>query len=287
MSSIRFDRFVGGLEDPVEELHLVHDAVGPAFLRGAVVGEHDEHRVVELAHVAQAVDEPSDLVVGVVEERGERLLEATGEPPLILGQVVPRVDAGVARREPCALGDDTRRELAFEPTLPGDVPAVVELPPVLLHVARGCLVRGMGGAERDVREERAIGPHARGVGHHGEELVDQVFGEVVAVLRLARRCDEVVVADEFGMELVGLAFEEAVEPVEAAGEWPLVERSRRRALFHRGEVPLADTERGVALLAQHLGNGGGMVADVAEHVGEAGAEVRHAPASRRRAAIAR
>ncbi len=69
-----------------------------------------------------------------------------------------------------------------------------------------------------------------------------------------------VVADEFGVELVGLALEEAVEPVEAAGERPLVERAGGRALFHRGEVPLADAERGVALLAQHLGNGGGVVA---------------------------
>jgi hypothetical protein len=100
---------------------------------------------------------------------------------------------------------------------------------------------------------------------------------VVAVLGLRRRFDRVVVADEFGVELVGLALEESVEAVEPAGERPLLERSRRRALLHRGEVPLADAERGVALVAQHFGDGGGVVADVAEHVREAGAEVRHGP----------
>ena len=224
---------------------------------------------------AQAVDEAADLVVGVVEERGERLLQPAGESPLVLGQVVPCVDAGVAWRELRALGDDARRELAFEPTLPGHVPSLVEPAPVLLHVARRGLVRGMGGAERDVGEERAVGPDALGVRHHLEQPVDQVLGQVVAVLGLGRRLDGMVVADEFRVELVGLALEESVEPVEAAGERPLIERPGGGALFHRGEVPLADAEGGVALLAQHLGNGGGVVADVAEHVGEAGAEVRH------------
>ena len=43
------DRFVGRLEDAVEELHLVHHAERAALLRRAVVGEDDQHRVVELA----------------------------------------------------------------------------------------------------------------------------------------------------------------------------------------------------------------------------------------------
>ena len=85
--------------------------------------------------------------------------------------------------------------------------------------------------------------------------------------------DGVVVGDQFGMELVGFALQKAVETVEAPSQRPLVERSRRRALIERGQVPLTDGERGVALVAQYLGHGGRAVADVAQHVGEARTEV--------------
>ena len=173
--------------------------------------------------------------------------------------------------------DHAEFELALEPALAHDVPALVELPPVLRQVLRRRLVRRVGGAEREVGEERAVGPHADAVGDHPQRLVDQILREVVALVGPSRRRDRMVVGDELGMELVGLALHEPVEPVEAPTERPLVERAGRRTLLHRGEVPLADGERGVAGVAQHLGHRGGVVRDVAEHVGEPGAEVRHRP----------
>ncbi len=78
--------------------------------------------------VAQYLDQPADLVVGVVEERRERLLEAGREPLLVLGQVVPGVDAGIAGRQLGSLGDDAQLELALEPAGSHDVPALVERP---------------------------------------------------------------------------------------------------------------------------------------------------------------
>jgi hypothetical protein len=79
------------------------------------------------------------------------------------------------------------------------------------------------------------------------------------------------------MELVGLAVEEAVEAVEAAGERPLVGTDRRPSTRPSGEVPLADHEGRVALVVQHLGDRRGVVGDVAELVGEPGVEVRDRP----------
>ena len=86
-----------------------------------------------------------------------------------------------------------------------------------------------------------------------------------------------VVGHQFGVELVGLALHEPVEPVEPTRQRPLVERAGGRALLHRCEVPLADGERGVAGVAEHLGHRGSVVRDVAEHVRETRAEVRHRP----------
>ena len=116
--------------------------------------------VVELAHALEAVDQPADLVVGVVEEGGEGLLEAGGQAPLVLGQVVPRLDAGVAGGQLGALGDDAQLELAGEPALAGHVPALVVAAPVLGQVLRRRLVGGVGGAEGQVGEERPVGADA-------------------------------------------------------------------------------------------------------------------------------
>ena len=133
----------------------------------------------------------------------------------------------------------------------------------------------MRGAERDVGEERSVRTHPLAVADHPEELVDEIFADVVAVLGPGGCVDRVVVGDELGVELIGLALEEAVEAVEPATERPLVERARSGALVHRGEVPLAGAERGVALGPEDLGHGRCVVGDVAELVREPGLEVRH------------
>ena len=98
-------------------------------------------RVVELAELARAPStQPADLGVGVVEEGGEGLLEAGGEAAVVLRQLVPRLDAGVARRQLGAGGEQAQLLLAGEPLVAGDVPALVEAAAVLLEV----LVRAPG-----------------------------------------------------------------------------------------------------------------------------------------------
>ncbi len=49
------------------------------------------------------------------------------------------------------------------------------------------------------------------------------------------------------MELVGLAIEEPVEAVETTSQGPLVERTRRRTLFHRRKMPLAGAQGCISL----------------------------------------
>ena len=270
----------GGVDvfgEEVEVLHLVHDAGVPALLGCAVVGHHHEDGVVEQAALAQALYQATDLVVGVVEEGGERLLQPRGEPTLVVGELVPRLHPGVAGGQPGVGRDDPLVHLAAEPALAHHVPALVVAAAVLGQVRGRGLVRGVGGAEGHVGEERAVGAHRGAVGDHLEELVDQVLAHVVAVFGPTGWLDVVVVAHQVGVELVGLALQEPVEAVEATTEGPLVERAGGGALLHGRQVPLAHAEGGVALLAEHLGHGGGVVRDVAELVGEPGAEVGERP----------
>ena len=77
------------------------------------------------------------------------------------------------------------------------------------------------------------------------------------------------------MEVVGLALHEAVEPVETSLHRPIAEWPCRRCFPHRGQVPLAHTERRPSGRLQHLGDGGRRRIDPTAHVGKARVEVRH------------
>ncbi len=132
---------------------------------------------------------------------------------------------------------------------------------------------GVHGPERQVGEEGPVGPDGDRVVDEPDGVVDQVLAQVVAVVGGGGGLDVMVVVDEVGGELVRLALEEAVEPVEAPLERPLVEGAGRRGVLHGAQVPLADRERGVALVTEYLGHGGGVVRDLPAHVGVAAVEV--------------
>src|SRR5205807_9261076 len=109
--------------------------------------------------------------------------------------------------------------------------------------------------------------------HHALGVVDEVLGEVVAVLPGPGRLDLVVVAHEGGGELVGLAAEEAVEALEAPAQGPPGAGGSLVALLLGGEVPLADGPGGPAGVAQQLGEEGGRAGDAGVVAGEAGGQL--------------
>ena len=132
-------------------------AEGAALLAGAVVAHQQDQRVVEFADGRQVGDQASDLDVGVLEERGVGLLESRGESLLVLGELLPRVDALVARRQFGERRDDAELLLTREPLVARDVPSLVVATPVAREVLRWRLVRGVRRAEGQVREERSVG----------------------------------------------------------------------------------------------------------------------------------
>ena len=150
-------------------------------------------------------------------------------------------------------GDDPQLLLAREGLLAVGLPAVVELAGVLVGPLLGHVVRRVRGPEAEVQVEGLVGVDLPRVGDELDRLVDEVGGEVVALLRRRRRLDLVVVVDEVGIPLAGVAAEEAVEALEAARQRPAVVGPRRRLLVARRQVPLADHVGVVAVLEQHLG----------------------------------
>ena len=221
------DGLVGRLHQEVEELHLVQHAERSALLAGPVVRQQEDQGVVELAERVELVDQPADLVVGVVQEGGEGLLQAGGQPLVGVGHLVPGLDPGVARRQLGVGRDQPQLELAGEPPVAGGVPSFVVAPAVLVQVGRRGLVGRVGGAEGQVHEVGPVGPDRRGVVHEPDGVVDQVLAEVVALVGPGGGLDGVVVVDQLGVELVGLAVEEAVEAVEARAGTATGRRARR------------------------------------------------------------
>ena len=126
----------------VEELVLVDRAVRPALGARAVVGDHHDQRVVELADRLQEVEQPPDVVIGVLEEAGEHLHHAGVEPAFVGGELVPLLHVGVVPRQHGVRGDDAQLLLPREHLLAVGVPAVVELALVLV----GPFLRAPGAA---------------------------------------------------------------------------------------------------------------------------------------------
>ena len=105
------------------------------------------------------------------------------------------------------------------------------------------------------------------------DLVDEVGGEVVALLGRRRRLDLMVVVDQIGVPLAGVAAEEPVEALEAAAERPAVVGPGRGLLAARDQVPLADHVGVVALLEQDLRQEAVLERHVAVVAREAGGEL--------------
>ena len=186
-----------------------------------------------------------------------------------------------------ALGHHPAGHLALEDLGPPGVPPLVEDAPVGVDPLGRHVVRRVHGAEGEVQEEGLARRRLLLVLDHAHGLVGQVLAQVVALLGAARRVDGVVVADQVGRPVVGVALEEAVVPLEAEAERPGVEGPGGGPLPAGRQVPLADGQRRVPGVAQQAGQGGGRLRDPGRVAGERRAGCRPGSPCRRRGGCAR
>ncbi len=244
-------RLLHGAGERVPHPPVVERPRRSALGRRPVVGQDDDHRVLELAQLGQAVDEAAQLVVRVRQVRRERLHVAGVDRALDVAQVVPRRhplgpgrQLGVRREQP--LGD-----LLGQRRLPPRVPAAIEPSPVPLEPLGRRVVRRVASAGGEVAEPGLVDVDVAQVLHVLDRPVHQVDGEVVPLLERARWLDEVVVVHERRHELVRLPGEEPVEPLEAPTQRPAVPPGPQVLLVLRRQVPLADGPRRVPVGYQH------------------------------------
>jgi hypothetical protein len=90
---------------------------------------------------------------------------------------------------------------------------------------------------------RLLGPRLLRVADEADRRVGDVLGEVIPLFRTVGLFDEVVVRDQFGVSLIGLAADEAIEAVVAEAERPVLPVRADVERVHRHVVILPDPER--------------------------------------------
>jgi hypothetical protein len=163
--------------------HLVERAGDRALHAGAVVTpDPDDQRVVQLAQLVDRVDDPADVVVGVLREPGVDL-HLTGVVGLEFARdLIPGGERLVSRRQLRVRRDHAQFLLPGEGLLAKTVPSLVELALVLIRPFAGHMVRGVAAPSGEIDEERLAGVLRPDPVQPPDGLVGHGIGQVVRVL---------------------------------------------------------------------------------------------------------
>ena len=235
------------------ELQVVVRAIRTAFGARAVVAQHQEYGVIQLAEPRQLVDEARELRIHVRAHARVRLHETRINDTLVVGEARPWRHVGIGRRERRIRRKDAERFLPGVDDLPVLVPAHVELASIAIDPFARNMVRCMAGAECEVHEERLRQIAGAQLTDPADARSDQVFGQVIAGIVGRRRIQRCVVLDEVRVVLAALAGDESVVALEAPSERPRPARRGDVDFVDGRQMPLAEAMRRISLLDQHLG----------------------------------
>ena len=176
------------LRGAVEDEQLVERAVDRALGARAVVADDVvDERVVEHVEVLERVEQPADVVVGVLQEPGVHLHLASEHRLELVGHVVPGgISSGRAVSSQSAGITPSSFWRAKVSSRSASQPAS-KRPLYLSDHSFGHVVRRVRRARREVHEERLVGHERLLLAHPRDRLVGHVLGEVVALLGRLRR----------------------------------------------------------------------------------------------------
>jgi hypothetical protein len=164
----------------------------------------------------QGVDDPADVVVGVLQGARIDLHLAFQDGLDLLGHVVPGRYLVVAGGQVGVGANDAEFLLPGKSDLALGVPAVRELAPVFIGPLFRHMMRGVRRAGREVHEERLVRHEGLLGANPVDGMIGQVLSQVVALLRRRRWLDRIQALIQGRIVLVVLAADEPVEILETA-----------------------------------------------------------------------
>ena len=243
-----------GQRDAVLHRQLVERAGDRALHAGAVITpDPDDQRVVQLAELVDRVDDPADVVIGVLRIPGVDLHLAGVVGLELVRDLIPGREGRIPRRQLRVGGDHAQFLLPGEDLLAQTVPALVELALVLIRPLGRHVVRGVAAPGGEVHEERLAGVLPPDAVQPLDGLIGHGIGQVIRVLLVveARRgADDLLVLGQARVPLPRIPAQEAVEIVKTPPVRPPPERPGRALLAVGGQVPLAERRGAVPVLRQ-------------------------------------
>ena len=186
----------------VEEAPLVERAVGAALAAGAVVGDHDDDRVVELAATTRGSRRPArpgrrctrrspanTSAIRMKRRFSSSLSDSHGRTVSSSGQgwpsgpVTPGSPCGLMPLSSVSSGSSPSSFCRARIVVADRLVAVVEGALVLVGPLEEHVVRRVRGIQAEVEEERLVGFDDLGVADELDRLVREVLGDVVALAR--------------------------------------------------------------------------------------------------------
>jgi hypothetical protein len=234
---------------------LVERSVLATFRTGAIVREKENNRVLRFADLFKKGQETANLSVGVSEKTGEDLLAPGVHSLFVWRKIVPCGDPRRPLGQYSVFWYDPFGHLSSESSFPPSVPTIVEHSPVGLNPLLRDVVGSVHRTESPIEEERLLLRRVFLMENHAHRLFCEVLGQVVAVLGTSGRIDVVVVTHQIRSPVIRVALEESVVALESEAKRPSIERSDRRPLSSRREVPLPDGESAVTGVTHDPGEG--------------------------------
>ena len=224
--------------------------VGPPSGARSVVGENQNERIIEYAHLLKEIEDATDLRVGVRQKPAKTsIIRAYTRRSSSESCSHARTQDGRSVKSR-ARGHDPRLALSRKGALAPRFPAVVETAPVGGDPLGRDMMRSMHRAGCEIEEKGLLRSSLLLVLNQSDGGVCEVLGQVIPLFGRSRVLHEAVVADELWCPLIGVSREEAVIPLKAEAERPALEGSRRVLFPPRSEMPLPDRECAVAPFSQ-------------------------------------
>ena len=242
----QFDRFKRG--QSIERNAFIESAFKRTLARGPVVTDDViDERVIERFGFVEHINQSTDAMIGVLKEPGIDFHLAREHAFEFWRLSIPCGNLLRTHRKITILWNYAELFLTSNRLLAQLVPALIELPLVLIRPFLWDMMRGVRSTGREVHEERFVPREQALLANPRDRTVGHVLHEMVAFFRRLGRSNDFGALVNRRIPLARLARDKAIEIFEPRSGRPAIKRSDRARLPNWDFVALAELCRRIAV----------------------------------------